>query len=62
MNLVDLAILLIMAVSMVVGMYNGFLLSSLHTASFFISWLGAVIFYPLITKFILKYILLFCRL
>jgi|LSQX01.2.fsa_nt_gb hypothetical protein len=54
MNLVDLAILLIMAVSMVVGMYNGFLLSSLHAASFFISWLGAVIFYPLITKFILK--------
>ena len=41
MNLVDLAILLIMAVSMVVGMYNGFLLSSLHTASFFILLAGS---------------------
>jgi len=54
MNIIDFAILFIMAVSMLIGMYNGFVLSSLHAASFFISWLASVILYPVISKTILK--------
>jgi len=53
MNIIDMVIFLIMSISMVVGSYNGFILSALHTASFFLSWLIAVIFYPFITKLIL---------
>ncbi|HHT66471.1 MAG: CvpA family protein [Caldicoprobacterales bacterium] len=53
MNIVDIVIFLVMSMTMVVGLYNGFVLSALHTASFFISWLIAVIFYPMVTKLIL---------
>lgn len=53
MNIVDVVIFLIMSVSMVVGSYNGLVVSALHAASFFLSWLIAVIFYPLVTKLIL---------
>ena len=53
MNIIDMVIFLIMSISMVVGSYNGFILSALHTASFFLSWLIAVIFYPFVTKIIL---------
>ena len=60
MNLVDLAILLIMAVSMVVGMYNGFL-CHLCIRLLFISWLGAVIF-TLNNQVHLKIYPFFCRL
>jgi uncharacterized membrane protein required for colicin V production len=53
MNIVDLVILSIMSMSIVIGTYNGFLLSALHAASFFLSWVIAVIFYPILTKIIL---------
>jgi len=54
MSIIDFIILLIMCVSAVVGMYNGLVLSALHTASFFISWLFAAIFYPFVSKLILR--------
>jgi uncharacterized membrane protein required for colicin V production len=54
MNIVDFAILFIMAISMIIGAYNGFILSALHAASFFLSWIIAVIFYPMLTKILLN--------
>lgn len=53
MNLVDFIIIFIMAVSSIVGVYNGFVLSALNAASFILSWLCALIFYPLFTKILL---------
>jgi uncharacterized membrane protein required for colicin V production len=53
MNIIDIVILIIMSISMIVGLYNGMILSALHAASFFLSWLASVIFYPYITKLIL---------
>jgi len=49
LNIVDYAILLVMGISIIAGVYNGFVLSALNTASFFFSWLGALIFYPLVS-------------
>lgn len=53
MNIIDLAVLFMMAISMILGLYNGSILSALHAVSFFLSWIVAVIFYPLLTKIIL---------
>ena len=53
MNIVDMGVLFIMAISMIIGAYNGFVLSACHAASFFLSWVIAVIFYPLWTKLML---------
>ena len=53
MNIVDLVILSIMSMSVVIGTHNGFILSALHTASFFLSWMIAAIFYPVLAKIIL---------
>jgi uncharacterized membrane protein required for colicin V production len=53
MNLVDIIILSIMGMSIIIGTYNGFILSALHAASFFFSWVIAAIFYPVLTKVIL---------
>ena len=52
-GIIDFVIFIIMSISAVVGVYNGFVLSTLHTASSFLSWLVAV-FYPLITKLVLR--------
>ncbi|WZL79374.1 CvpA family protein [Eubacteriales bacterium mix99] len=54
MNILDIAILFIMAVCMLNGAYNGFILSALHAASFFLSWMIAAIFYPMLSKFIVS--------
>jgi uncharacterized membrane protein required for colicin V production len=53
MNIIDLAILFMMGMSMILGVYNGSILSALHAVSFFLSWIVAVIFYPVLTKIIL---------
>ena len=34
MNIIDIVILIIMSISMIVGLYNGMILSALHAASF----------------------------
>jgi len=54
MNVLDIAILFIMAICMMNGAYNGFILSALHAASFFLSWMIAAIFYPMLSKFIVS--------
>ena len=54
MNILDIVILFIMAVCMLNGAYNGFILSALHAASFFLSWMIAAIFYPMLSKFIVS--------
>jgi hypothetical protein len=54
MSIIDFVIFIIMSISAVVGVYNGFVLSALHTASSFLAWLVAVFFYPLITKLVLR--------
>ena len=54
MNIVDIIIFAIMSVSVVVGLYNGFILSALHSASFFLAWLLSLLFYSHITTVILS--------
>lgn len=53
MNVVDIIIFLIMSVSIVFGMYNGLILSAIHTVSFFLSWLISLILHPTLSNIIL---------
>jgi len=63
LNIIDYAILFVMGISIIAGVYNGFVVSALNTASFIFSWLGALIFYPLVSdKLISKFPDLFLRL
>jgi len=52
MNLLDYLILATLAISSVIGMYNGFVISVMNIVSFFISWIGAFMFYPLLSQYI----------
>lgn len=52
MNIVDYAIIGVLALSVVWGIYRGFLASVLKVVSFFISWAAAFLFYPAVAKFI----------
>lgn len=45
MNVMDIAILAILAVSVIAGMYRGFLASGLHTAGFIGAWFAAKMTY-----------------
>ncbi len=54
MNIVDIIIFLIMSVSIIFGMYNGLILSALHTVSFFLSWLLSLFLYPTLTNTLLE--------
>lgn len=54
MNIVDIVIFLIMSVSIIFGMYNGLVLSALHTVGFFLSWLLSLILYPILTSTLLE--------
>ncbi len=56
MNVIDLFILLIMAVFTVIGSYNGAVLSALNGISFVVSWLLSLLFYPLISRLLMKII------
>ena len=53
MNVVDLLILAIVTITVISGMYRGFVSSLLSTADFFLSWAVAYIFYPGIASGIL---------
>ena len=46
MNIVDLVILAIVAITVISGMYRGFISSLLATANFFISWIASYMIYP----------------
>lgn len=52
MNLLDYAIIGVLVLSVVWGIYQGFLVSVLKVVSFFISWAAAFLFYPSLAKFI----------
>jgi len=53
MNYIDYFILAILFISALYGIYNGFVVSFLGAISFFISWIGSFIFYPLVSKLLL---------
>lgn len=46
MNIIDIVILAILALSLVSGMYKGFLASGLAIIGFIATWIGAMYFYP----------------
>lgn len=54
MNLLDLGILAVIAISVIVGIYNGFGVSVLHLGSFVASWLVAFLFYPTVSRLLVK--------
>jgi len=54
MNLLDLGILAVIAISVIVGIYNGFGISVLHLGSFVASWLIAFLFYPAVSRMLIK--------
>ena len=49
MNLLDLALIIVIAVSVLLGAYRGFVVSALKTASFFVSWILAYLLHPLLS-------------
>lgn len=52
MNYIDYAMLAILSICLLVGLYNGFVVSSLGFLSSLFSWLTSLVFYPLLSKFI----------
>ena len=50
MNLLDIAILVILAFYVVSGMYRGSITSLLHTIGFAVAWVGAQILYPSLAR------------
>lgn len=55
MNIVDYVILAIIAISTIIGLYNGLVISLLNIGSFFLSWIGAFVFYPLMSRFFVNH-------
>ncbi|HHU63458.1 MAG TPA: CvpA family protein [Clostridiales bacterium] len=53
MNLLDAAILVILALSGIVGCYHGFILSLLNIGTYLVSFLLAFILYPFISKILI---------
>lgn len=49
MNVIDLMIMAIIAVTVISGMYRGFISSLLSTANFFISWMASYMIYPAVS-------------
>jgi len=54
MNYIDIGILAVIGISTLIGMYNGFTVSFLNIASYVCSWIGSLILYPAISKFIIN--------
>ena len=46
MNLLDLALIIVIVVSVLLGAYRGFVVSALKTASFFVSGFWRICFIP----------------
>lgn len=49
MILLDLALIIVIVVSVLLGAYRGFVVSALKTASFFVSWILAYLLHPLLS-------------
>ena len=54
MNVVDIVIIGIIAITVISGMYRGFISSLMSTANFFISWVASYTIYPSITSALLS--------
>lgn len=54
MNLLDAAILLVLALSSIIAAYRGFVVSVLDLVSFFASWLSAIFFSPMLSRYIVE--------
>ena len=54
MNVMDIAIMAILGVSVIAGMYRGFLASGLHTAGFIGAWFAAKMTYPQLATAVLS--------
>ena len=50
MNFLDMSILIILAISVFIGIYNGFLVSFLKIIAYFASWILSFLFYPVVSK------------
>lgn len=53
MNIVDLVIIAIIAMTIISGMYRGFISSLMSTANFFIAWVASYTIYPSIAAMLL---------
>ena len=53
MNVLDIAILVILAVSFIIGLYNGFLVTVLHIFAYLGSWVLGFIFYPILSNYLI---------
>ena len=54
MNILDIAILVLLAIFVLYGFYRGFTRTALSLASTFLSWLGAFLFYPFLSRFLMS--------
>lgn len=54
MNVVDIVIIGVIAITVISGMYRGFISSLMSTANFFISWVASYTIYPSITSALLS--------
>lgn len=54
MNIIDIVILGFILLYALNGMYKGFLPSLLNLGGFFLSWIGAFLFYPLLSGAFIK--------
>jgi len=54
MNYIDYGILAVIGISSLIGMYYGFTVSFLNILSYICSWLGSLILYPVLSKFIVN--------
>jgi uncharacterized membrane protein required for colicin V production len=54
LNIIDLFVLLVLGIYTTIGAYNGSIVSAINAASFVLSWLVSLIFYPLISKLIIS--------
>ncbi|HHW69839.1 MAG TPA: CvpA family protein [Clostridiales bacterium] len=50
MNILDIAILAILTISVFIGIYNGFLVTVLNIIAHFASWILSFLFYPIVSK------------
>ena len=55
MSIIDLGIFLVLSISFLLAMYNGFTISVFNTASFIFSWFLSLIFHSLFGGFIIRH-------
>ena len=53
MNILDMAILAILIINLVIGIYNGFLVTILNIIAYFASWILGFLLYPTVSKSII---------